>query len=71
MDNVAALREILVSALGTGVVQDGEQALFDELIVAKPRLVKVFDFGSRSPQEQRQLESGMLLTACFFVVYLQ
>lgn len=61
MDTVAALREILVSALGTGSTPDGDQAIFDQLILAKPRLLNVFDFGPRSPQEQRQLDSGSFL----------
>ncbi|KAI5120013.1 hypothetical protein M0805_008474 [Coniferiporia weirii] len=58
MESISSLRAILLSALSAGGMQDGEQELFDELTVNKSRLMNVFDFGSRNPQEQREVESG-------------
>ncbi|KAH8115108.1 nucleoporin Nup186/Nup192/Nup205 [Phellopilus nigrolimitatus] len=61
MESIASLRAILVSALNTGGIESGEQELFDELTVNRPRLIKVFDFGPRSQQEQREIESGRVV----------
>ena len=60
MDSVSNLRSILVAALSSAGVRDGEQELFDELAVNETRLLKVFDFGPRNPQEQKEIESGKL-----------
>lgn len=38
---------------------NGNQELFEELMVQKPRLLKLVDVGPRSAQEQKEVESGM------------
>ena len=61
MESVSALRAVLTSTLIGGGDQDADQELFDELTVNKPLLMKVFDFGPRSAEEQREIDSGMCL----------
>lgn len=58
MAHISSLRAILYGALSSGGVQDGGQQLFDELTVNKPQLLKIFDFGAKNSQEQREIESG-------------
>lgn len=59
MEDITSLRSTIVSALASGGGDDVEQDLFDELTVNKTRLLKVFDFGPRNPQEQQEIESGI------------
>ncbi|KAJ7682921.1 nucleoporin Nup186/Nup192/Nup205 [Mycena rosella] len=56
METIGRLRVVLLNTLNG--VQSGEQDLFDELMVHKSCLVKLFDVGARNTQEQRELESG-------------
>ncbi|KAF9556462.1 hypothetical protein CPC08DRAFT_641486 [Agrocybe pediades] len=58
MNTIHRLREALVKALSPQESRNDEQELFDELMVQKPRLLKLFDVGPRNPQEQREIESG-------------
>lgn len=58
MESISRLRSTLLTALGSRGEQHGEQELFDELLVHQQRLLKLFDVGPRSPQEQREIESG-------------
>ena len=65
MDSISSLRSILITALSTsGIQEGGEQELFDELTLSKTRLLKVFDYGPRSPQEQRELDQGAITLTC-------
>lgn len=57
MNSIHRLREALFKVLSTPE-HHGEQELFDELMVQKSRLLKLFDVGPRNPQEQREIESG-------------
>ena len=57
MESVSALRDLLVSALSS--FDEGVEAeLFIELKAVRQQLLRVFDFGGRSPAEQREVESG-------------
>ncbi|KAF8970600.1 nucleoporin Nup186/Nup192/Nup205 [Flammula alnicola] len=58
MNSIHRLREALLRALSSQDSQHDEQELFDELMVQKPRLLKLFDVGPRNAQEQREIESG-------------
>lgn len=58
MEEASLLRSALIDALGPSPSTNGEQELFDELMVQRARLLKVFDFGARNSQELRELESG-------------
>ncbi|KAG6837756.1 hypothetical protein H0H93_001683 [Arthromyces matolae] len=58
MDSISRLRELLVQVLRDGTLEHGEQELFDELMVQKPRLLQVLNVGPRSPTEQKEIESG-------------
>ncbi|CAA7262620.1 unnamed protein product [Cyclocybe aegerita] len=60
MNTIHRLREALVRALSPSShdVHHDEQELFDELMIQKPRLLKLFEVGPRNPQEQREIESG-------------
>jgi nuclear pore complex protein Nup205 len=60
MDSVSRLRDILVRILAGRQEAHGEQELFDELMVQKPRLLNLLNFGRRNQQEQREIESGEL-----------
>ncbi|KAJ7777509.1 nucleoporin Nup186/Nup192/Nup205 [Mycena maculata] len=57
METIGRLRLVLLNAISRGI-HNGEQELFDELMVHKSCLLKLFDVGPRNPQEQRELESG-------------
>lgn len=59
MESISRLRSALYKALSPTNVQYSEQELFDELMVQKPRLLKLLDVGQRNLQEQREIESGM------------
>lgn len=59
MESISSLRTTLLAALSASDRQEGVQELFDELAANKPRLLNVFQFGPRNPQEQREVESGM------------
>ena len=61
MQSVSRLRELLVTVLDTGLLDHGEQELFDELMVQKPRLLRLLDVGPRNAAEQKEIESGMCL----------
>ncbi|KAJ3509906.1 hypothetical protein NLJ89_g4967 [Agrocybe chaxingu] len=60
MKTIHRLREALVRALSpcSHDVHHDEQDLFDELMIQKPRLLKLFEVGPRNPLEQREIESG-------------
>lgn len=58
MENIRRLRDILIRALASQDSHHNEQELFDELMVQKQRLLKLFDVGQRNPQEQSEVESG-------------
>lgn len=61
MDTIFRLREALTRVLGYSVEDEvpGDQELFEELMVQKPRLLSLLDVGQRSAQEQREVESGV------------
>jgi hypothetical protein len=63
MESIERLRVVLLNVVNGRVIHNGEQELFDELMVHKSALVNLFDVGPRSQQEQRELESGAL-TKC-------
>ncbi|KAF9445985.1 hypothetical protein P691DRAFT_777187 [Macrolepiota fuliginosa MF-IS2] len=58
MESISRLRNTLYKALSPTNVQYNEQELFDELMVQKPRLLKLLDVGQRNAQEQKEIESG-------------
>ncbi|KAG7087591.1 hypothetical protein E1B28_013544 [Marasmius oreades] len=58
METISRLRSALLNALGSGGSQYAEQEVFDELMVHKARLVKVFDVGLRNIEHQKEIESG-------------
>ena len=58
MNSIHRLRESLYRALSSPESHDDELELFDELMIQKPRLLKLLDVGPRNAQEQRELESG-------------
>ncbi|KAJ8075003.1 hypothetical protein PM082_019330 [Marasmius tenuissimus] len=58
METISRLRSALLNALGGGGSQYAEQEVFDELMVHKACLVKVFDVGIRNSEHQREIESG-------------
>ncbi|KAK0437028.1 hypothetical protein EV421DRAFT_1829501 [Armillaria borealis] len=61
MESISRLRQALFDTFSGKQVTNGGQALLDELMVAKPRLLKLFDVGARNQQEQREIESGKAL----------
>ncbi|KAF9477995.1 hypothetical protein BDN70DRAFT_880524 [Pholiota conissans] len=61
MNTIHHLKESIVRALTASESPDEEQALFDQLMVQKPHLLKLFDVGPRNPQEQREIESGKII----------
>ncbi|KAK0463078.1 nucleoporin Nup186/Nup192/Nup205, partial [Desarmillaria tabescens] len=61
MESISRLRQALFDTLSGKKAVHGVQALLDELMVAKPRLLKLFDVGTRNQQEQREIESGKAL----------
>jgi hypothetical protein len=58
MNTIHRLREVLSRVLASPDTSHNGQELFDELMVQKARLLKLFDVGLRNPQEQREIESG-------------
>ncbi|KDR74068.1 hypothetical protein GALMADRAFT_250802 [Galerina marginata CBS 339.88] len=58
MNSIHHLREALFKVLSAPESVHGERELFDELMVQKPRLLKLFEVGPRNAQEQREIESG-------------
>ncbi|KAG6865339.1 hypothetical protein C0991_003376 [Blastosporella zonata] len=58
MESISRLRELLVKVLDSGLLDHGEQELFDELMVQKPRLLRLLNIGPKSPSEQKEIESG-------------
>jgi len=62
METISRLRSALLNALGGGGSQHAEQEVFDELMVHKARLVKVFDVGIRNVDHQKEMESGPSLS---------
>ena len=57
MEVITSLRQLLVAAVGeTGV--ENEQELFDELTINKTRLLSVYDFGPRNPNELKEIQQG-------------
>ncbi|KAG6890211.1 hypothetical protein C0995_010222 [Termitomyces sp. Mi166 len=61
MQSISRLRELLVKVLDTGLLDHGEQELFDELMVQKPRLLRLLDVGPRNAAEQQEIESGKMI----------
>ena len=58
MDTMHRLRDVLSRALASPDDSHNAQELFDQLMVQKGLLLKLFDVGPRSPKEQREIESG-------------
>lgn len=58
MNSISWLREVLIRVLTTPEPEHDEQELFEQLMIQKPRLLKLLDVGPRNPQEQREVESG-------------
>jgi hypothetical protein len=56
------LRDLILSVLHADGQQQEDavdvQQLFEELMLSKHHLVKLFDFGSRSDQERKEIEGG-------------
>lgn len=61
MESISRLRDVLVRTLAARQEMHGEQELFDDLMVQKPRLLNLLNFGRRNQQEQREIESGRTL----------
>ncbi|EMD35026.1 hypothetical protein CERSUDRAFT_125016 [Gelatoporia subvermispora B] len=61
MASLAHLRTLILSAFRGRGLQNGEQEFFEELMAHKPQLVNLFDVGPRSPQEQREVETGKVV----------
>lgn len=61
MDTIFRLREALTRVLSYSVEDEvpGDQELFEELMVQKPRLLSLLDVGQRNAQEQKEVESGV------------
>ncbi|KAG6810860.1 hypothetical protein H0H92_010044 [Tricholoma furcatifolium] len=58
MESISRLRELLIRVLDSGLLDNGEQELFDELMVQKPRLLRLLEVGPRNAAEQKEIESG-------------
>ncbi|PFH47615.1 hypothetical protein AMATHDRAFT_67405 [Amanita thiersii Skay4041] len=58
MDSIHRLRDVLYKVLSGHESRHVEQELFDELMVQKPRLMKVLDVGQKSLEERREVELG-------------
>ncbi|KAF9006925.1 nucleoporin Nup186/Nup192/Nup205 [Cyathus striatus] len=58
MDSISRLKDVLAKVMAHQDSHYDEQELFDELMVQKPRLMKVLDFGHMNDQEKKELESG-------------
>lgn len=65
MDSIFKLRDALARVLSYAPEDEpeGDQELFEELMLQKPRLLSLLDVGQRSPQEQKEVESGEQHTA--------
>ena len=59
MVSLSRLRNALIAALSPAGSQHGEQELFDQLVTHTQHLLNLYDVGLRSPQERRELESGV------------
>lgn len=57
MNAIHRLRDVLSRTLSSPEISN-DQELFDQLMVQKTQLLKLFEVGPRNPQEQRELESG-------------
>lgn len=64
MASSSRLRDVLIKALSNPENHD-EQELFNELMVQKQSLLKIFNVGSRDSHEQREIESGKELISLF------
>jgi nuclear pore complex protein Nup205 len=62
MESISRLRTALYKALSPSNIQYNEEELFDELMVQKPRLLKLLDVGQMNAQEQKEIESGVFHT---------
>ncbi|KAF9529076.1 nucleoporin Nup186/Nup192/Nup205 [Crepidotus variabilis] len=58
MNTIYRLKDVLSKALSSPEIYNDEQEVFDELMVQKNRLLKLFEVGPRNSQEQREIESG-------------
>jgi nuclear pore complex protein Nup205 len=58
MNAIHRLRDVLQRVLASPDASHNAQGLFDELMVQKAQLLKLFDVGPRSTQEQKEIESG-------------
>ncbi|KAF8637106.1 hypothetical protein AX17_003010 [Amanita inopinata Kibby_2008] len=61
MESIHRLREALLRVLSGHESSQVDQELFDELVIQKPRLLKVLDVGPRSQEERREIESGKIV----------
>ncbi len=59
MASISHLRAVILSSLNSGGDQDGYQEFFEELMAGKQQLINLYNIGPRSPQEQKEVESGM------------
>ena len=64
LSTIHRLRDVLSRVLASPDDSINDQELFDELMVQKVRLLKVFDVGPRNSQEQKEIESGSSLLIC-------
>jgi nuclear pore complex protein Nup205 len=58
MESISRLRAVLLNSFGPRGSLQGEQELFDELMMHKTRLLHLFDVGPRNAQERSDIESG-------------
>ncbi len=61
------LRSLLFSVLSSNGQGVSEQELSEELIAHKQRLLRVFEVGKRSTEEQKELQSGEVLWHSVFL----
>jgi hypothetical protein len=59
MASITRLRTTTLTAFSPRSSAQAEQELFEELIVCGPLLAKIFNVGPRSPNEQREVETGV------------
>ncbi|KAF6749589.1 nucleoporin Nup186/Nup192/Nup205 [Ephemerocybe angulata] len=60
MDSIYRLRDALSRVLAGEDDSQVDQELFEELMLQRPRLLSLLDVGQRSPQEQKEVESGRI-----------
>ncbi len=60
MNAIHRLRDVLSRTLSSPEISN-EQELFDQLMVQKSSLLKLFEVGPRNPQEQNEIASGQLI----------